>query len=170
MAKHPGVYSNLYVALVHAGEVSGNLHVILEQLSDYLESVADTQRKVVSAMSYPIFSVIFLTAVITFLMIFVVPMFEDVYSKFSAKLPLATLVLMGISKLVVNQAPLVALFAVLSLTGLWVLTKTKRGGIVGQHEAAVSGIRRAVDVVSDGQIRADIRNSNWFGCSGIRVA
>jgi type II secretory pathway component PulF len=79
------VFSNLFVALVHAGEVSGNLHVILEQLSDYLESVSDTQRKVVSAMSYPVFSVIFLTAVISFLMIVVVPMFEDVYSKFGAQ-------------------------------------------------------------------------------------
>ncbi|MBL0059987.1 MAG: type II secretion system F family protein [bacterium] len=75
LAKHPGVFSNLFVALVHAGEVSGNLHVILEQLSDYLESVADTQRKVISAMSYPVFSIIFLTVVISFLMIFVVPLF-----------------------------------------------------------------------------------------------
>jgi type IV pilus assembly protein PilC len=129
LAKHPGVFSNLFVALVHAGEVSGNLHVILEQLSDYLESVSDTQRKVVSAMSYPVFSVIFLTAVISFLMIVVVPMFEDVYSKFGAKLPFATLVLMNISKLMVNQAPIVFLMVFLIIAGLWVLTKTKRGGL-----------------------------------------
>ncbi|MCL4306015.1 type II secretion system F family protein [bacterium] len=130
LAKHPGVYSNLYVALVHAGEVSGNLHVILEQLSDYLESVADTQRKVISAMSYPVFSVIFLTIVITILMVFIVPMFEDVYSKFSARLPFATLVLMNISKLMVNQAPLVFAVALAVIAGLWILTKTKRGGLV----------------------------------------
>jgi len=130
LAKHPGVFSNLYVALVHAGEVSGNLHVILEQLSDYLESVADTQRKVISAMSYPVFSIIFLTLVITFLMIFVVPMFEDVYGRLSAKLPFATMVLMQISKLMVNQAPLVFLFVILTMIGLWLLTKTKRGGLV----------------------------------------
>ncbi len=130
LAKHPGVFSNLFVALVHAGEVSGNLHVILEQLSDYLESVADTQRKVISAMSYPVFSIIFLTVVISFLMIFVVPLFEDVYGKLSAKLPFATLVLMKLSKLMVNQAPLVFTFAVMALSGLWLLTKTKRGGLI----------------------------------------
>ncbi|MCB9366876.1 MAG: type II secretion system F family protein [Calditrichaeota bacterium] len=130
LAKHPGVYSNLYVALVHAGEVSGNLHVILEQLSDYLESVADTQRKVVSAMSYPVFSVIFLAIVITVLMVFIVPMFEDVYSKFSARLPIPTLILMHISKLMVNQAPLVIATVIMVIIGLWILTKTKRGGLI----------------------------------------
>lgn len=130
LAKHPGVFSNLFVALVHAGEVSGNLHVILEQLSDYLESVADTQRKVISAMSYPVFSIIFLTVVISFLMIFVVPLFEDVYGKLSAKLPFATLVLMKLSKLMVNQAPIVFSFAIMGIAGLWLLTKTKRGGLV----------------------------------------
>jgi type IV pilus assembly protein PilC len=129
LAKHPGVFSNLYVALVHAGEVSGNLHTILEQLSDYLESVSDTRRKVISAMSYPIFSVIFLSVVITFLMVVVVPMFADVYSKFGARLPFATRVLMGISSLVVHRAPFVILFVLAVLTGLWILTKTRRGGM-----------------------------------------
>ncbi|MCC6476488.1 type II secretion system F family protein [bacterium] len=129
LAKHPGVFSNLFVALVHAGEVSGNLHTILEQLSDYLESVSDTRRKVISAMSYPIFSVIFLSVVITFLMVVVVPMFADVYAKFGARLPFATRVLMGISNTVVHQAPLVILFVFAALTGLWILTKTKRGGM-----------------------------------------
>jgi type IV pilus assembly protein PilC len=130
LAKHPGVYSNLYVALVHAGEVSGNLHVILQQLSDYLENVSDTRRKVVSAMSYPVFSVVFLSGVITFLMIVVVPMFKDVYDKFGAKLPLATRTLMNISNIVTHNFFSVFMLVLISLAALWVLTKTKRGGLV----------------------------------------
>lgn len=129
LAKHPGVFSNLYVALVHAGEVSGNLHVILGQLSDYLENVADTHRKVISAMSYPVFSVVFLSAVITFLMIVVVPMFKDVYDKFGAKLPYATRVLMSFSNLLVHNFFFVFVVVMLCLIGLWILTKTKTGGI-----------------------------------------
>jgi type IV pilus assembly protein PilC len=130
LAKHPGVYSNLYVALVHAGEVSGNLHVILQQLSDYLESVADTRRKVISALSYPVFSVIFLTGVITFLMVVVVPMFKDVYDKFGAKLPFATRVLMNISQLIVHNAIVVFLLVMTGVFLLWVVTKTRQGGLI----------------------------------------
>ena len=129
LAKHPGVFSNLYVALVHAGEVSGNLHVILQQLSDYLETVSDTHRKVISALSYPVFSVIFLTGVVTFLMVVVVPMFKDVYDKFGAKLPFATRVLMNISQLIVHNAILAFLILISCVAGLWVLTKTRRGGM-----------------------------------------
>jgi type IV pilus assembly protein PilC len=129
LAKHPGVYSNLYVALVHAGEVSGNLHVILGQLSDYLETVSDTQRKVISALSYPVFSVIFLTGVVTFLMVVVVPMFKDVYDKFGAKLPFATRVMMNISSIIVHNAFLAFIVIISAITGMWVLTKTRRGGL-----------------------------------------
>ncbi|RPH96367.1 type II secretion system F family protein [candidate division KSB1 bacterium] len=130
LAKHPGVFSNLYVALVHAGEISGNLHVILQQLSDYLETVSDTQRKVVSALSYPVFSVIFLSAVVTFLMVVVVPMFKDVYDKFGAKLPFATRVMMNISGVIVNNAFMAFMVVLAVITGLWVLTKTRRGGLI----------------------------------------
>ena len=44
LSEHPGVFDALYVALVNAGEISGSLHTVLYQLSDYLESVADTRR------------------------------------------------------------------------------------------------------------------------------
>jgi type IV pilus assembly protein PilC len=133
LAKHPGVFSNLYVALVHAGEISGNLHVILEQLSDYLETVSDTRRKVISAMTYPVVAVIFLTSVVIFLMVVVVPMFSEVYSKFGARLPFATRVLMGISDLVVHRAPFVLLGVFGTIAGLWVMFKTKKGGLAWDH-------------------------------------
>ncbi|MFZ5433819.1 MAG: type II secretion system F family protein [Calditrichota bacterium] len=129
LAKHPGVFSNLYVALVHAGEVSGNLHVILQQLSDYLEAMADTQRKIISAMSYPVFSLIFLTLVVTFLMVVVVPMFKDVYDKFGAQLPFATRVMMNISQIIVHNAVAAFLVLIAGLASLWILTKTRRGGL-----------------------------------------
>ena len=54
MEQHPGVFNPLYIALVKAGEVSGTLHTILDELSDYLEKIEDTRRKVSSAMAYPI--------------------------------------------------------------------------------------------------------------------
>lgn len=130
LAKHPGIYSNLYIALVHAGEVSGNLHVILEQLSDYLETVSDTRRKVISALAYPVFALIFLTLVVLVLMLVIVPMFKDVYDKFGASLPFATQVLVNISEILANHAPIVILMLIIAMVIMWILTKTRRGGMI----------------------------------------
>jgi type IV pilus assembly protein PilC len=100
MERHPGVFSPLYIALVRSGEISGSLHGVLEELSDYLEFIQDTKRKILSAMSYPAFVVIVLTVVTVVLMAFVVPMFENVYAKFNAKLPVPTQILIRISDII----------------------------------------------------------------------
>ena len=60
LSQHPGVFNNLYISLVKAGEVSGKLAVTLDELSKYLETMDDTRRKVKSAMYYPTFILIFL--------------------------------------------------------------------------------------------------------------
>lgn len=130
MAKHPGVFSNLYIALVHAGEVSGNLHVILEELSDYLESVADTRQKVISALSYPVFSLFFLAGVITFLLLVVVPKFGDVYTRFNARLPGPTRTLIAVSHTISNHFLIVAFLVIAGVFLIWLITLTPRGGFV----------------------------------------
>ena len=130
LAKHPGVFSNLFVALVHAGEVSGSLHVVLEQLSDYLETVAETRRKVISALTYPTIVIIFMIAIISFLLVFVVPMFTEIYDKFGARLPAPTRVMVGISQLISQNFIIVFLVSIVSLAFLWVLSLTDRGGLI----------------------------------------
>jgi type IV pilus assembly protein PilC len=130
MANHPGVFSNLFVALVRAGEVSGSLHVTLEQLSSYLEAISETRRKVISAMAYPIFSLCFLTGIVTILLVYIVPLFQDVYSKFGAKLPLATRTLVGISQLISQNFPLVAALVMLVVIAIWLSSMTEKGGLV----------------------------------------
>ncbi len=124
MERHPGVFSPLYIALVRSGEISGSLHGVLEELSDYLEFIQDTKRKILSAMSYPSFVVIVLSALTIVLMTWVVPMFENVYSKFNAKLPVPTQILIHISDVIsanfiytlIGLIVLVCGFIVVSLT------------------------------------------------------
>ena len=130
IAKHPGVFSNLFVALVHAGEVSGSLHTVLEQLSDYLENVAETRRKVISALTYPVIVIFFMLLIITVMLVFVVPMFTEIYDKFGAKLPGPTRILVGISQLISQNFLVVSLISLASLTFLWVISLTERGGFV----------------------------------------
>ena len=66
LGRHPGVFNNLYISLVKAGEVSGKLSITLEELAQYLETMEDTQRKVKSAMYYPVFIIIFLAYILKY--------------------------------------------------------------------------------------------------------
>ena len=90
LERHPGVFSNLYVALTKAGELSGNLNEILDDLASYLENLDDTRRKVRSAMTYPIFMVLFLGAMMSAMFLWIIPMFSGVYAQLGANLPPAT--------------------------------------------------------------------------------
>ena len=100
LEQHPGVFMPLYVALVKAGEISGTLSTVLEEVADYLEFLQDTRRKIISAMSYPMFVVGFLSVLVVVLIVKIVPMFEEVYSRFNAELPVATQTLMDVSNAV----------------------------------------------------------------------
>ncbi len=100
MELHPGVFNSLYISLVKAGEVSGTLHTIFDELAIYLEKIEDTRRKVWSALSYPIFIIGFLIVVVWVLFYFIIPMFADVYESFQADLPGPTLAAIAISNVV----------------------------------------------------------------------
>ena len=128
MEQHPGVFNALYVSLVKAGEVSGTLHTVLDELSDYLEKIEDTRRKVSSAMAYPVFILCFLALVVWGLFYYIIPMFSDVYARFNADLPAPTLVAISISDFIRNNIILTfaLIFAAVSLFFLIYLTDRGR--------------------------------------------
>ena len=130
LQRHPGVFSTLFVSLTKAGEVSGNLEEILDELATYLENLDDVRRKVRSAMTYPIFMVVFLFAMMSAMFMWIIPMFSDVYVQLGANLPAATRKLVSLSEWIsINFSTVVAsLFGVAA--GLWLVSKTRRGGYI----------------------------------------
>jgi len=130
LQRHPGVFSTLFVSLTKAGEVSGNLDEILDELATYLENLDDVRRKVRSAMTYPIFMVLFLFAMMSAMFMWIIPMFSDVYVQLGANLPSATRKLVTLSEWIsVNFNTVVfSLFGLIG--GLWLISKTQRGGYV----------------------------------------
>jgi len=128
LARHPGVFNSLYIALSKAGEVSGNLQEILDQLATYLENLDDTRRKVKSAMTYPVFMVFFLAAMMVVMFIYIIPMFSDVYSKLGADLPYATQVLVQASEWLSQNFARITFFIIVAVMAIWFISKTRRGG------------------------------------------
>ena len=128
LARHPGVFNTLFIAMVKAGEVSGNLNEILEQLSSYLENLDDTRRKVKSAMNYPIFMILFLIAMLMVMLLVIIPKFSQVYSQLGAGLPAATRQMIDLSNWFGANIGFLAFIIFLSFSTLWLISKTQRGG------------------------------------------
>ncbi|MAJ19106.1 MAG: pilus assembly protein PilC [Euryarchaeota archaeon] len=128
LARHPGVFNTLFVAMVKAGEVSGNLNEILEQLSSYLENLDDTRRKVKSAMNYPIFMILFLIGMLMVMLLVIIPKFSQVYAQLGAGLPAATRQMIDFSNWFGNNVGFLGfvIFTVISI--IWLVSKTQRGG------------------------------------------
>jgi type II secretory pathway component PulF len=99
VAKHPEVFSPLYVSLVRAGEASGKLDEILFHVAEMGEFEVQTRDKIKSATRYPILA--FTSLVIAFFMVvtYVIPKFADVFGQYGARLPLATRFLLGLNAL-----------------------------------------------------------------------
>ena len=125
--RHPGVFNNLYISLVKAGEVSGKLAVTLEELSQYLESVEDTQRKVKSAMYYPVFILFFLGMVLVVLFAFIIPQFNSVYQQLNAELPVYTQMLLNAGEWLSNNLFNFFVSIFIFFISLWLIFLTDKG-------------------------------------------
>ena len=127
LQRHPGVFFNLYIALVRAGEVSGKLADTLEELSLYMETVEDTQRKVKSAMYYPVFIIGFLFFMMFITFTFIIPQFKSVYDQLGSDLPYYTVLLVNISEWFQSNFFFLTALIFLGLVVLWLLSLTDSG-------------------------------------------
>jgi len=130
LGRHPGVFNNLYISLVKAGEVSGKLSVTLEELAHYLETMEDTQRKVKSAMYYPTFILFFLGLVLIVLFAFIIPQFTSVYDQLNADLPVYTQMLLDTGDWLNNNLFTFFFFNFLFAISMWLFFLTDRGRLI----------------------------------------
>lgn len=97
LGKHPKVFSNLYVNLVRAGESAGVLDIVLQRLAEYLEKIESIKRKIKGAMIYPIIVIGTAIAVLGIVIIFVVPVFAEMFKDMGTSLPYLTQVVVDVS-------------------------------------------------------------------------
>jgi type IV pilus assembly protein PilC len=104
-AKFPKAFDRLYCKMVAAGEVGGVLDVILQRLADFMEKGQRLKRRIIGAMIYPSVVIFIAVAIVTGIMYFVIPKFQEIFNDFDVKLPALTLFLIEASKWVAGQKP-----------------------------------------------------------------
>ena len=113
LAKYPLVFNRVFVSLVAAGETSGTLDKALERLADQQEKDADIISKVRGAMVYPLIVLLVMIAVVTFMIVKVLPEVQTIYAGLpGVSLPLVTRILLAISHFIIHFWWLVIIFLV----------------------------------------------------------
>lgn len=130
LQKHPTVFSDVYIALVAAGESSGTLDQALERIANQQEKDAEMLSKVRGALVYPAIVVAVITGVVVFLLTTVVPQIELIYKDFDAELPFLTAILITLAKLLTKFWWLLIIILFLAFFFLRKWFKTKEGGAV----------------------------------------
>ena len=129
LAQHPKIFNRLYVNMVKAGELGGVLEVVLNRLAEFMEKAQKIKGKVVAAMFYPSAVIFVAVCILTILMVFVIPKFEQIFAEMleGSRLPAFTEFVLSISR-VVAQHFLISLGAVVGLFILFRLfIRTKFG-------------------------------------------
>jgi len=127
LSKHKKIFSELYCHMIAAGEAGGILDTILMRLAEYQEKADALRRKIKGAMTYPVIVAIVAVAAVTILMVFVVPIFANMFAEGNNQLPLPTRIVMGISDFV--RTWIVGILAATGLAGfgLFRYYKTDKG-------------------------------------------
>ena len=100
LKQHPKIFTSLYANMVEAGEAGGILDTILNRLAAYMEKAMALKKKVKSAMIYPSTIITVAVVVVIFLLVFVIPTFKAMFEGFGATLPLPTLIVLELSRIV----------------------------------------------------------------------
>jgi len=127
LAKFPSIFNRLYVYLVRAGEISGNLDGILERIASYQEKQIALRGKIKSAMTYPVVVLVIALAVTYFLLTGIVPQFAGILTQLGGELPFITRILIAISDFLRYQWWLIAILVIGSVVGLGFYYRTNNG-------------------------------------------
>lgn len=130
LARHPVYFSGLYLSMVRAGESAGILDTVMERLASTLEKNETLRSRVRSALMYPCAVMIVAAAVLVMILVFVVPVFQDVFKSFGADLPWATQFVVALSEGLSRAGP----FALATiLLGAWLGPQLTRSKSAFQH-------------------------------------
>ncbi|MCE0484738.1 MAG: type II secretion system F family protein [Methylacidiphilales bacterium] len=132
LAQHPGIFSKLYINMVKAGELGGVLEIVLTRLAEFQEKSQRIRGKVKSAMIYPIVVLCIAMLILSFLLVFIVPKFQQIFADAlpGQQLPAITRFVISISHMLIDRWYLVIGGIAAVVVGYKVLSSTTAGMII----------------------------------------
>ena len=144
MSKHERVFDRLYSEMVHAGEVGGVLDTVLTRLAAFREKAATIRSKVVGALVYPAVVVLVAVAVVSVVIVWVIPKFREIFKSFDVGLPAMTQLLLDVSEVATTYWYLV--FGIPILLFIAHLSAMRRGGA---YRLRMHGLLLRIPVMGD---------------------
>src|SRR3954454_14918303 len=127
MARHPKVFSELYVSMVQAGEASGMLDHVLDRVAEQIEKETKIKRRVKGAMVYPTVVFTFASLVLVAMLMFIVPVFAKIFTSLGGQLPFLTRIIVGASDLLRQRWYIIFPLVGLTIWGALRYKKTESG-------------------------------------------
>ena len=127
MARHPKVFSRLYVSMVEAGEAAGILDIVLDRVAFQIEKETQIKRRVKGAMIYPTMVFVFATLVLTGMLLFLVPVFEKIFKQLGGELPKLTQIIVSVSHLLQTRWYIIFPAFIGSIVGFFRWKKSESG-------------------------------------------
>ena len=165
IARHPAVFSKLYVNMVRAGEAGGVLESIMEKLTEFLESSSELRDHVSSAMVYPIILSVTGTGSIIVLLTYVLPKFSVIFEDLGKALPAPTRILLAISHALGSYWWLFILIG----AGLWILFKNYVKTREGRYKWDNIKLRHSFDLIRKLEISRFCRTLGTLLKSGVPI-
>ena len=132
LAQHPKIFNKLYINMVKAGEVGGVLELVLIRLAEFQEKAQKVKNKVVAAMFYPIIVLFIAVVIMAFLLVFIVPKFEQIFKDMlnGKALPGLTQFVIDVSRAVKDHFLVIAMVVIVIAIAVKMFRATPTGKIV----------------------------------------
>ena len=127
LSRHPEMFSQTYISLVAAAEEGGFLQQVLQQLLEIDDKNTRLQSVLASALTYPVFLIVFSLAVVVFVLVVIVPKFQDLFESIRDQLPFATVALMAVSEFLARHWLLTLAALAAAAVSVWLWARTPAG-------------------------------------------
>ncbi|HAT09168.1 MAG TPA: pilus assembly protein PilC [Planctomycetes bacterium] len=165
MARHPKIWDKLYTNLVKAGETAGALDTILRRLSEFREKAQKLKKKVIGALIYPCAVLTIAVAILTFIMVFIVPKFEQIFRDLNIRLPALTSLLIEMSRFMGSYWWVILIAIIFGAIGIKVFRGTEAGGqIIDRTSLKIPVLG---DVIKKGSVARFTRTLGTLVTSGV---